>query len=104
MAKIKIKKNDIVEVITGEYKGKRGKVLGVVRNKGKVIVEGVNIRKKHKKPTQKQPGGIVEIPSPIDISNVVLICPKCGDRTRVVMKKINNIRTRVCKKCQEVIE
>ena len=104
MKNIRIKKNDIVEIITGEYKGKRGKVLNVVRDKGKLVVEGVNIRKKHKKPTQKQPGGIIEIPSPIDVSNVVLICPKCGEKTSVTMRKINEVKLRTCKKCQEVIE
>jgi large subunit ribosomal protein L24 len=82
--KFKIKKNDLVEVITGKSRGKRGKVLKVDSEKGRVVVEGVNIMKKHERPTQKnQQGGITEREFPVNISNVMLVDPKKGVRTRV---------------------
>jgi large subunit ribosomal protein L24 len=84
MSKIKIKKNDMVEVITGRSRGRRGKVLRVYGETNRVLVEGVNILKKHERPTQSnQQGGITEREHPIHISNVMLVDPKSGDRTRV---------------------
>jgi large subunit ribosomal protein L24 len=81
---MKIKKNDLVEVITGKNRGKRGKVLRVVPEKDRVIVEGVNILKKHERPTAKnQQGGITEKEHPIHVSNVMLVDPKTSDRTRI---------------------
>lgn len=82
--KFHVKKGDIVEVIAGEDKGKRGRVLKVLPKKNKVIVEGVNIVYKHKKPTsQEQQSNIVEQEAPIHISNVLPICPETGKPTRV---------------------
>ncbi len=82
--KFHVKKGDIVEVIAGEDKGKRGRVLKVLPKKNKVIVEGVNIVYKHKKPTsQDQQSNIVEQEAPIHISNVLPICPETGKPTRV---------------------
>jgi len=81
---MKIKKNDTVLVIAGNYKGKTGKVLKVFRNTNKVIVEGVNIVKRHSKPTQKVPqGGIIQKEAPIHVSNVMLVDPKTNEPTRV---------------------
>ncbi|HEY9186328.1 MAG TPA: 50S ribosomal protein L24 [Bacteroidota bacterium] len=81
---MKIKKNDTVLVIAGNYKGKTGKVLKVFRDTNKVIVEGVNIVKRHSKPTQKVPqGGIIQKEAPIHVSNVMLVDPKTNEPTRV---------------------
>ena len=83
MRKIKIKKDDKVRIITGENKGSEGKVLKVLKNKKKVLVEGVNIVKKHSKPNSKNPqGGIIEKESPVDISNLSLISSE-GQNTRL---------------------
>jgi large subunit ribosomal protein L24 len=81
---MKIKKNDFVEVITGKNRGKRGKVLRVIPEKDRLIVEGVNILKKHERPTARnQQGGITEKEHPIHASNVMLVDPKTNDRTRI---------------------
>lgn len=81
--KIKIKKGDQVYVNAGAYKGSKGEVLEVLPKKNKAIVDGVNIVKKHMKPTNENPGGIHEINLPIHISNLSLVDPKSGDPTRV---------------------
>jgi large subunit ribosomal protein L24 len=86
---MKIKKNDMVEVITGKNRGKRGRVLRVIPEKDRVIVEGVNILKKHERPTaQNQQGGITEKEHAIHASNVMLVDPKTSDRTRVGRRPI----------------
>lgn len=103
-----IKKNDIVQVIAGNYKGKIGKVLKVLREKQRVVIEGVNIVKKHVRKSPKYPqGGIIEIESPIHVSNVMLVCPKCGKATRVGHARLASAdgkksKMRVCKKCGEM--
>ncbi len=103
---MKIKKNDIVTVIKGKYKGKSGKVLKIQADKGKVIVEKLNFKKRHTKPSQKvQQGGILEKEAPIPVSNVMLICNKCGKPTRVKMARLPDKKSsRVCKKCNEMID
>lgn len=81
---MKIKKNDIVEVITGKSRGKRGKVLKIYEEKQRVLVEGVNIMKRHERPSQRnQQGGINEREFPVHVSNVMLIDPKTSERTRI---------------------
>ena len=81
---MKIKKNDIVEVITGKSRGKRGKVLKVYAEKNRLLIEGVNIMKRHERPNQRnQQGGISEREFPIHVSNVMLVDPKTSERTRV---------------------
>ena len=101
----KIKREDFVVVIAGKDKGKRGKVLRVIPKKQRVVVEGVNIVKKHQKPTANSPGGIIEKPAPIHVSNVMLICPKCGTPTRVGFTFLEDgTKVRKCKKCGEVID
>ncbi|HDQ26015.1 MAG TPA: 50S ribosomal protein L24 [bacterium] len=105
--KLRIKKNDIVRVITGKDKGKSGKVLKVNTGTGRIIIEKINFVKRHTKPTQKvQQGGILEKEAPVNISKVMLICNKCGKPTRVkigVMKE-GNKKVRVCRKCSEMID
>ena len=102
----KIRKGDEVLVITGKDKGKRGKVLRVIRKENRVVVEGVNIIKKHVKPRgMGQTGGIIQQEAPIHISNVMLICTKCGKPTRVGFRILEDkTKVRICKKCKEVID
>lgn len=86
-----IRKNDIVQVISGNDKGRRSTVLSVLRDRGRVIVEGVNMRKHHTRPTSRDPqGGIVEREAPIHVSNVMIVCPKTDQPTRIRHKKLDN--------------
>ena len=101
MNKVHVKTGDQVVVINGKYRGKRGKVMQVSPSEGKVIVEGVNIVKKHVKPRQMgEPGGIIEAESALYADKVQLICPKCDRPTRVghALDK-DGKKVRVCKKC-----
>ena len=95
-----IKKDDKVIVLSGKDKGRQGKVLVAEPKTGKVIVEGVNVATKHKKP-QKQgdEGGIIKVETPIYVSKVQLVCPKCGKGTRVGHRLTAGKKVRVCKKC-----
>jgi large subunit ribosomal protein L24 len=94
MIKSRLKKNDSVKVLSGNSKGTIGKILFIDREKGKVIVEGVNIIHRHTKPKQKSPqGGIIRREAPINISNVQLICPKTNQPTRVGMEVIKDDKT-----------
>lgn len=98
--KIHVKKGDMVMVITGKDAGKKGKVLEVLPKKGRVVVEKVNIVKRHTKPTQSMPqGGILEKEAPIASSNVMLFCVECNNVTRVSTKVTDAGKVRVCKKC-----
>jgi large subunit ribosomal protein L24 len=103
---VKIKKGDIVLVILGNYKGKKGKVREVITEDNKIVVEGINLRKVHTKPRkQGEPGGILEKELPIPISNVKLVCPSCGEPTRVgFMFLENKKKVRFCKKCNEIAD
>lgn len=95
-----IKKGDKVEVLSGKDRGKQGLVLRAIPKAGKVVVEGVAIVKKAVKPTQaNQQGGIVSQEAAIDASNVNLVCPECGKRTRVGHEKDGKNKLRICKKC-----
>lgn len=99
-----IKKGDLVEVITGIEKGRQGKILRVVKN-DRVVIDGLNFKKRHQKPrTAQQPGGIIDIPGPIHISNIRLICPKCARPTKIRIRKIEEKRKRICKLCEEEID
>ncbi len=103
MVKYKIKKNDTVKVVCGKDKGKTGKVVKVNREKGRVVVQGINIVKKAMKPkSQNEKGGIVSIEASMDISNVRVICKKCGP-TRLGYKIEGDDKVRICKKCGEAI-
>jgi len=99
---MKIKKNDTVLIISGKDRGKKGKVLKAFPKENKVLVEGVNIVKKHQRPRrQGEKGQIIQLPKPIDVSNVKLICSKCGKATRVGYKIVGDRKFRICKKCQQ---
>ena len=102
--KLKIKKGDRVYVNAGAYKGSKGEVLEVLPHKNRAIVDGVNIVKKHMKPTNENPGGIQEINLPIHISNLSLIDPKTGDPTRVGRKLDGNKLVRYSKISGETIK
>lgn len=99
---IRIKKGDTVVVISGKDKGKKGKVLSV--SEAGVIVEKLNIVKKHQKPTKTFPGGIVEKSKPLGQSKVMPVCPKCNDGVRVKFEKIEGKSVRKCAKCGEMLE
>lgn len=101
MAKMKIKKGDLVQVITGKDKGKQGKVLRSIPEKSRVVVEKVNMVKKAMRPTQQNPqGGIMTVEAPIHVSNVMLVCPECGQATRIAKRFTDEgKKVRVCKKC-----
>ena len=101
---MKIKKGDTVLIISGKNRGKKAKVLQAFPQQGKISVEGVNIVKKHRRPkSEKEMGQIVEIPKPIDVSNVKIVCPKCGQASRVGYKVVEKKKYRVCKKCRQEI-
>ena len=101
MAGIKIRKGERVRVLSGKARGKEGEVMRAIPATGKVIVDGVNIAKKHQRPTQAtQQGGIIDKDMPIQVSNVALVCPSCGKPTRVGFKvDASGGKVRVCKKC-----
>lgn len=101
--KFKIHKDDLVEIIAGKDKGKRGNVVRVVREKDRVIVSGCNIVKKAmKKRSQQDAGGIAEIEVPLHISNVAIVCKKCGP-TRIGYKLDGDKKYRVCRKCGDTL-
>jgi len=103
---VNIRKNDEVVVITGDDQGKRGKVHRAFPKENRLLVEGVNMVKRHMKPRANiRQAGIIEREAPIDISNVMLICTKCSKPTRVGFRVLEDkSRVRVCKKCHEVID
>lgn len=101
---MKIKKGDQVKIVAGKDRGKQGKVLSVLPAKERIVVEGINIVKKHSRPKKEgEKGQRVEKPAPLDISNVMLVCPKCGKETRVGYKMEKDNKYRVCKKCNETL-
>jgi large subunit ribosomal protein L24 len=108
--KLKIRKGDTVEVISGRKsdKGERGEVLKVYREKSRITVQGINIRKKHQGQIQSQgrtmSPGIIEFEGPIHISNVMLVCPSCGKATRVGISREDGKAQRVCKRCEAVFD
>ena len=102
---LELKKNDTVIVIAGREKGKKGRVLQIDRVKGRVIVESVNMVKKHMKPNQTfKQGGIIEREAALDRSNVMLLCPKCDKPTRISAASFEGSKARVCRKCKEVMD
>ncbi|MDI3316684.1 MAG: 50S ribosomal protein L24 [Bacillota bacterium] len=105
-ARLSVRKGDLVQVLSGKDAGKRGKILRTLPRLRRVVVEGVNVAKKHRKPTpQVMQGGIVEQENPIDASNVMLVCPHCDRPTRVAHRVLDDGRkVRTCKRCGEVID
>ncbi len=101
---MRVKKNDTVLIISGKYRGRKGKILKAFPKKDKVLIEGVNLRKKHQKPKKTgDKGQIVEIPAPIHISNVKIICSKCKKATRIGYRIEGGEKYRICKKCDKTI-
>ncbi|MFZ2225832.1 MAG: 50S ribosomal protein L24 [Candidatus Moraniibacteriota bacterium] len=101
---MRIKKNDLVKMLAGKDAGKTGKVLRVFPEEKKVIVDGLNLLKKHNKPKREgEKGQRVEIPRKVDVSNAMIVCPKCAKSSRVGYKTEGEKKIRVCKKCQAEI-
>ena len=101
-----MKKNDMVQVIAGKEKGKSGKILKAYPAKGRIIIEHLNMIKKHtKRRSQGQGGGIIEREGTIQVSNVMLVCPSCKKTTRIGKKFLEDgSKVRYCKKCGEVVD
>jgi large subunit ribosomal protein L24 len=106
MPKIHVKKGDTVLVITGKSAGKKGKVLEVLPKEGRVLIEGVNVVKRHTKPTQQLPqGGIIDKEMPVASSNVLLWCGNCNNAVRTGKQiQDNDKKVRICKKCGEILD
>jgi len=99
----KLKKDDLVQVISGKEKGKQGKIVRIDREKGRAIVQGLNmVKKAMKKRKQTDRGGIVEIEAPIRLCNMMIVCKKCGI-TRLGFKITGDAKKRVCRKCGEAL-
>jgi len=106
MAGMRVKRGDTVAVIAGKERGKRGKVLRVLPGQGRLIVEKLNMIKRHQRPTQKlRQGGIIEREGTIPLSNVMVVCTKCDRSTRIAVQVLADGRkVRVCKRCREIID
>jgi len=106
--RFKIKKGDTVEVISGRDKGTKGEVLRVLSTEDRIVVRGVNLRKKHQRQVQaggrQMNPGIIQFEAPIHLSNVMLVCPKCGEATRVTVRRTEDGAQRVCKQCEAVMD
>lgn len=97
---MKIKKGDTVKIISGNDKGKQGKVLRVFSSENKILIEGINLKKKHVRPKQQgKKGELVKIALPLEVSRVMLVCNKCGKPARVGYKFENGRKCRICKRC-----
>jgi len=116
---MKVRKGDVVRVLRGKDAGKQGRVVESLPKQGRVVVENINVVKRHRRPRPISnttgmggpsivPGGIVELPMAMPVSNVMVVCPTCGKATRVgtIEKTVkdNTVRVRVCKKCGEEID
>lgn len=103
---MKVRRNDTVLVIAGKGRGKKGKVRQALPKKNRVMVEGVNIVKRHMRPrAQARQAGIIEREAPIDVSNVMLLCTKCNRPTRIGFRFAEDgSKVRICRRCKEVIE
>ena len=101
---MRIKKGDIVKIISGKDRGKQGKVLKVFLKNEKILAEGINLRKKHQRPKkQGQKGEVVTLPTPFHVSNAMLFCKNCGKGTRAGYKISGGVKTRICKRCKNEI-
>jgi len=104
-SKLHVRSGDNVYVLTGKNRGRQGKVIKAFPDKNQVLVEGVNMVTKHKKPRGATPGGIIKQEAPIHASNVLLVCEKCKAPTKVGRRILENgEKVRVCKKCNEIID
>lgn len=102
--KLKIKKGDQVVVLSGDDKGKTGEIVKAMPKEGKVVVQGINLVKRHTKPSQTTPGGIITKEAPINASNVALVDAKSGKPTKVGYKELDGKKVRVARKSGEVID
>ena len=101
---MKVKKGDTILIIAGKDKGRTGKILKSLPKEGGILVEGINLKKKHVRPKREgEKGQVVQIPAVLDVSNVKIICPKCGKATRVGYRTEKDVKKRVCKKCKQDI-
>lgn len=101
---MKIQAGDEVKILVGKDAGKTGKVARVLGKEGKVLVDGLNLYKRHIRRTGQIEGGIIDIAKPMDISNVALVCPNCKKVTRIGYKVEGDTKYRVCKECKEIIK
>ena len=101
---LKFKVGDKIKVLSGKDKGRDGEIEKVMPTEGRVVVPGINIYKKHVKGTPGQKGGIYDIPRPLSLAKIALICPKCKKTVRVGFKAIENKKVRICKKCKREID
>lgn len=101
---MKIQKDDTVQIQLGKDAGKTGKVARVFSKEDKVLVDGLNLYKRHVRKTGQTEGGIINIAKPVNISNVALVCPACKKATRIGFKVEGGVKVRVCKKCGEVVK
>lgn len=102
---MRIKKGDQIEIISGKDRGKRGKILRVISKKNKVVIEGLNLIKKHVRPKREgEKGQRVEIPAAASVSNVMIVCPQCGKKTRLGTRVEGEKKLRICKKCKVEIK
>jgi large subunit ribosomal protein L24 len=99
-----VKKGDLVQVLTGKHAGEQARVEYVVPKKGRVVLGGLNMVKRHQKTTKNRPGGIVEKPASVDTSNVMLVCPSCNLKTRPQYHLQEGKKVRVCRKCGKHID
>ena len=104
LPKLHIKKGDRVMVIAGDDKGKVGEVLELLPERNRAVVENVQVRKKHRKPTNDNPGGIVEISAPVHLSNLMIVDPKSGEPTRIGRKEVDGKLVRYAKTSGEIIK
>ena len=101
----RLKKGDMVKVLVGKDKGKTGKILKAIPEKNKVVIEKINVVKKHKRPDQKGKGGVVEREAAMDVSKVGIICGKCKETTRIKNRILDDgKKIRICSKCNDVID
>jgi len=105
MRTMHVKKGDTVQVTTGKEKGKTGKVLTIIKDKNRVVVEKMNMVKKHQRPDAKGKGGVVEKEGSIHMSNLMLMCNKCDTGVRIGFKVLEDgKKVRICKKCKEILD
>jgi large subunit ribosomal protein L24 len=105
MLEKRLKKGDTVKVISGKEKGKTGKIMSVIADRQRVILEKINLIKRHQRPDAKGKGGIVEKEGPIHVSNVSYLCSKCGTGVRIGYKVLDDgKKVRVCGKCHEILD
>ena len=99
---MKIKKGDQVQIMSGKDKGKKGKIISVLPRLDKVVIDKLNIVKRHSKPKRDgEKGQIVEVPAPFDVSNVMIVCPSCNKISRIGFSGEGKKKTRICKKCKK---